>query len=563
MIEFFNTIRYLGGESTANFLRGPAWHGQGRRGKGHFESETKRGNFHGPSPATCAKRQAGYTVKSGVIRDLVTTMITLADKATKVKPLVQNPIAKVFPVAIANDDTALKAGLRFDERVKRVVGLNVDIDLAFVLENPNPTSEFLKQAVVTEASVSFLTTLDNEIAMPCSVEYMSKAGKTGEYMTRKFKSEAKTIQICQGCLFRANTVEHIIDMNPNSCDCFCKGCWDNKRVCDDCAVQGQVSYFPACRACAACLEKGETCVKLAAFVYTSDCEEGNKKALENFNQQIEEGTIEAELALIVGLPDAIHVGKSLKCSFANWYILLKGQRSNLAFLRTLRDDSDPETKKLFRKLLKDGETVRNKDRMAVDPILDLTADGVISAVQNVGSVVHTLVPERFKFTEDNKVGAYPHPVAITNAGGGILFMLDFAPLNNQSKVVKLQLHNPVRVTVVKEKLPNAKSLCTSNGFVFICTTDGIVVIEHSNKVAIKVQSLKKAELITELTKRGIQATGNVDELRGKLKAEVEKLKAKHSTEQKRTDVVQLNEVVTFDSVCSASDEILLMSSNVE
>ena len=48
-----------------------------------------------------------------------------------------------------------------------------------------------------------------------------------------------------------------------------------------------------------------------------------------------------------------------------------------------------------------------------------------------------------------------------------------------------------------------------------------------------------------------------------MKAEVEKLKAKHSTEQKRTDVVQLNEVVTFDSVCSASDEILLMSSNVE
>ena len=122
-------------------------------------------------------------------------------------------------------------------------------------------------------------------------------------------------------------------------------------------------------------------------------------------------------------------------------------------------DSDPEKKKLFRKLLKDSETVRNKDRMAVDPILDLTADVVISAVQNVGSVVHTPVAERFKFTEDNKVGAYPHPVAVTNAGGGILFMLDFAPLNNQSKVVKLQLHDPVRVEVVKEKLPNVASHC--------------------------------------------------------------------------------------------------------
>ena len=29
------------------------------------------------------------------------------------------------------------------------------------------------------------------------------------------------------------------------------------------------------------------------------------------------------------------------------------------------------------------------------------------------------------------------------------------------------------------------------------------------------------------------------------------------------DVVQLNQFVTFDSVCSASDEILLMSSNME
>ena len=67
VIEFFNTIRYLGGESTTNFLRGPAWHRQGRRGKGHFESKTKRGNFHGLSSASCAKRQAGYTVKSGII----------------------------------------------------------------------------------------------------------------------------------------------------------------------------------------------------------------------------------------------------------------------------------------------------------------------------------------------------------------------------------------------------------------------------------------------------------------------------------------------------------------
>ena len=144
------------------------------------------------------------------------------------------------------------------------------MDLAFTLANPEPTSEFLKQAVITEANMSFLTTLDNEVAMPCSMEYMAKAGKTGENMTEKFKLEAKTIQICQGCLSHANTVQHIINVDPNDCDCFCNKCWDNKIVCNDCTVKGQVSYFPACRACAKCLEKGRTCIKLAAFVYTSD-----------------------------------------------------------------------------------------------------------------------------------------------------------------------------------------------------------------------------------------------------------------------------------------------------
>ena len=304
--------------------------------------------------------------------------------------------------------------------------------------------------------------------------------------------------------------------------------------------------------------------KLAAFVYTSDCEEGNKKALENISKQTEEGTIDPELALMVGLPDAIHVGKSLKCSFANWYILLKGQRSNLAILRTLRDNSDPETRKLFRKLLKDSEAVRNKDRMAVDPILDLTAESFIHALQNVELIVHTLVPERFKFTEDNKVGAYPHPVAIANAGGGILFMLDFAPLNSQGKLVKLQLHNPVRATVVREKLSNAKSLCASNGFVFVCTADGIVVVEHTSKAALQVQSLRKPELIAELPNREINVTGTVNELKATLKTEVGKLKAKYSSEHKQTDVLQLNEdISSFDSVCSASDEILFVSSSAE
>ena len=52
-------------------------------------------------------------------------------------------------------------------------------------------------------------------------------------------------------------------------------------------------------------------MKLAACVYTTDCEEGNKKALKEINSQVLDGTIEPELAFMFGLPDALHVGKRL------------------------------------------------------------------------------------------------------------------------------------------------------------------------------------------------------------------------------------------------------------
>lgn len=72
------------------------------------------------------------------------------------------------------------------------------------------------------------------------------------------------------------------------------------------------------------------------------------------------------------------------------------------------------------------------------------------------------------------------------------------------------------------------------------------------------------KLSAELAKRGLQVYENVNELRGILKAEIEKLKEKYSSEQKRVDIIHLDkDIGSFDSVCSASSEILLMASNAE
>jgi hypothetical protein len=117
---------------------------------------------------------------------------------------------------------------------------------------------------------------------------------------------------------------------------------------------------------------------------------------------------------------------------------------------------------------------------------------------------------------------------------------------------------------MKEKLPSAKSLCVTNGFVFVCSADGIIVVEHTSQLSIKVQSLRKAELIAELTKRGVEATGNVTQLKNKLNLENEKLRAQYASVKKRTDIVHLNkDIHTVDCLCSVSDEILFVGSNVD
>ena len=102
----------------------------------------------------------------------------------------------------------------------------------------------------------------------------------------------------------------------------------------------------------------------------------------------------------------MHVVKTLKCSLMqgpNWYLLFENHRCCLSIIYTLREASDPGTCQLFQRHLSQ-ETVCNKDCMAVDPILQLASPEVRDALLHVGDVCHSLVPQRFKPTDDNKAG---------------------------------------------------------------------------------------------------------------------------------------------------------------
>ena len=243
------------------------------------------------------------------------------------------------------------------------MGLTLKVDVTFVQENPQPSPHFLSAHIITEALVSSVTALDNSCSLPCAVEYVAKKGKTGEEMKNRFDTTCKLLQVCEACRNMVPSIENTMSLEGiNICDSACNECFKEKVVCEECKQHGQTSFFPSLRACKRCIEDGKKCVKAAVLIVTVDCEEGNKKAMSDILEELENGTRDPSLSLVIPIPDSVHVGKSLKAGFANWYLKLQNERGNLAILKTLRNKASLEVRKTMRKFLPRNDHVRNKDR---------------------------------------------------------------------------------------------------------------------------------------------------------------------------------------------------------
>ena len=79
----------------------------------------------------------------------------------------------------------------------------------------------------------------------------------------------------------------------------------------------------------------------------------------------------SNLRLTEGTPDAVHVGKCLKGSLANWWLFIDDYLVNLAMLRTLRQDYKSETGKKLRQ-----ESVRDRDKMSTDSVAEIFSEDV-------------------------------------------------------------------------------------------------------------------------------------------------------------------------------------------
>ena len=156
------------------------------------------------------------------------------------KAMISNSQFIVFACCYSNDGLALKASVEFDAITKRNIGLTVPVDLNFVKEHDPLDPKMLKELIATEVVVGPITTLDNKVSLPVSVDYTPKAEKNGENMEEKLTKHVKTLQICKSCTEKTKASDLIIEANP-ICESCCKNCYKNKELCASCIEDRQIS----------------------------------------------------------------------------------------------------------------------------------------------------------------------------------------------------------------------------------------------------------------------------------------------------------------------------------
>lgn len=185
------------------------------------------------------------------------------------------------------------------------------------------------------------------------------------------------------------------------------------------------------------------------------------------------------LEFLVVVPDAVHLAKTYKCSWANWFLVLEGDRSTLSTLRTLRNDSNVTVRETLQKLLT-AEAVRNKDRMAVEPLLELI--DFVNSMKDV-FVSMNVLPDRYRISESNKRGIYEHPFAISTAGTGKVIFLNWNSKTGLSDLVQLRLHSPADSSVLQRNLQTVGiSLCHMEGVALFCGKEGIMYFDIGGKL---------------------------------------------------------------------------------
>ena len=422
-------------------------------------------------------------------------------------------------MALQMDGTMLRAGLSWDPKLGLILGCKDPLTYQDLEEkNFHLSGDFLKTNLVTEVDVTMLVSLCSSVSLSLGYQLQPSGGKKGFQIVEKYTEIIKTVSKCEACV-RAKP-PHFNTIRPETpCDSYCEVCWQSVVLCGDCREKGRLTIYPQLEPCFQCLEKGIKCKKAVVLVLALDCFSGNRYLIEKYQKDLDTGSKDPEIFLTEAVGEIIHVLKTIKSSFSNWYLLeVSGQIINLSMLRTLRDDNlDKEVSFALRKVLQKGSVV-NRDRQDTDCLVEFKDSVEVLRVVTVKDpvVVHRVCPEKYKLEPTNREGSIGAVSHMGAANIGHFAVLARAEKDeNKSTLSILEFHSPVKV---KEKLemPQVTGMATSEAVIFISTETSLHFVELVKGSVIPKIPSRKADLISLCRELSLPTGGTVKELKGRL-----------------------------------------------
>ena len=111
----------------------------------------------------------------------------------------------------------------------------------------------------------------------------------------------------------------------------------------------------------------------------------------------------------------------------------------------------------------------------------------LEALAGCKHVLHPLVPEKWRFTEDNMEGAVKTPISITKGNMRQLPVLDAST----SSIFTVRLHYPAQVKKMYTGLVKPRAISYSEGILFILNEESLSYVDH--KGVLKVYTRPETE----------------------------------------------------------------------
>ena len=231
--------------------------------------------------------------------------------------------------------------------------------------------------------------------------------------------------------------------------------------------------------------------------YSSDSESKNKSAGEILNEERMNDDQASYTSVTTCIPDHVLVTKRYRQQLSNWFLLVSGYRINLVLLRTLKED--PALRRDLQCL--PVSSVRNRDRMDVDSLLDISSENVLKVLDSFEVVVQTLVPERYRLYEGNKRGVLKSPTDICLGPYGKVLVVDAG----KGALLSARLHYPVDVIEIAKGLKLPMSVDHHDGLVIVAESgaDRIVAKDFDCKTLLNPNQMTAKQIEEALKERKI------------------------------------------------------------